>query len=450
MTARGRRLGLALALLVVAGTTGCDGGTRGTQPIRGVGRVVSPRRPLVVAPLPAGWAVQEVRRPGRVPDAVQTLYLAPGSTPEHGPALAIGSFGQDQGFTLCGRGRSSSIRLDGPEPSPTVVQHRGSLRNIEGEISTDTPGYVFARDLSERQLLAAARAAHFAGRTRVEIPARGLPDGFRRVASAPVIPNGTFGDRITLTTGDGRHFVSIGAYDGDAAADLLTRFWNATATKAPCGGRDDGKLGRAVAGTDVYLSGNPPQVVDEVADHLVATDPAGLQAFRAKVDALPAAALVHGCLTDLSRAVIIGGTVGRVRWVVGMDRSTRTPTSCTAFTVDGHPEPGAVGGGTPAVAGPGSHEVDVLGGGSAGLPTGTVTVVAGSVPRPTRRVVVSDATGAQTEATLATVRFDPAHQYFGGVLSPSSISNASLSITVVAYDAAGHEIGRFNPPTTTG
>ena len=61
-------------------------------------------------------------------------------------------------------------------------------------------------------------------------------------------------------------------------------------------------------------------------------------------------------------------------------------------------------------------------------------------------MVVSDANGVQTDAALVTVRFDPEHRYFGGVRSPSSISDASLRTTVVAYDAAGHEIGRYNPP----
>jgi hypothetical protein len=430
-------------MTLVALATGCDD-RDGTTPIRAVGVVTSPRRPFVVQHLPKGWSVQEVRRPGFPPVSVQTLYLAPGSTPEHGPAIAVGSYGQDDGGGLCGHIGHTTIKLRGPSPAETLEYRTGALREIEGEIDTDQPGYVLTRDLSEQELKVAARAAQF-GEDRASIPPSGMPSGFRRVAAAPVIPNSTIGDRISLTNYSGRRFVTIGIYDGDAAANVLTRFWNATVNDIPCS-RDDIKTTRTMHGSHVYATGDTsPGFLARIVDSLVVTDHAGLDAFRAKGRQLPPSAILGSCIEDPSRAVIIDGTDDRVRWVVGMSTAQQPSVTCAAFVVDGHPEPGMSTSQAPVLTGPNSHDIQVLEHGSFGLSTGPVTLVAGIVPDETKRVTISDAAGQTASARVVTPKADPAHRYFAGLLTPASQSNAALHVTVIASDDAGHEIGRSNP-----
>jgi hypothetical protein len=106
---------------------------------------------------------------------------------------------------------------------------------------------------------------------------------------------------------------------------------------------------------------------------------------------------------------------------------------------------GAGGGG--AFRYPGSHDITVLTSSSTGRPDGSsLHVIGGTVPKTATRVVISNGAGVTTDATLVAGGTDPARQYFGGFLSPSSISQPAMSITIVAYDAAGHEVGRSNPP----
>ncbi len=114
-------MGIVIGTLVAL-ATGC-GGSDGTTPVHAVGVVSVPRAPLIVQPLPKGWSVREVQRPGLLPDSMQTLYLPPGSTVDHGPALAVGSYGQDEGYTLCGNARRIALRHD------TTVSDRDGMES---------------------------------------------------------------------------------------------------------------------------------------------------------------------------------------------------------------------------------------------------------------------------------------------------------------------------------
>jgi hypothetical protein len=95
---------------------------------------------------------------------------------------------------------------------------------------------------------------------------------------------------------------------------------------------------------------------------------------------------------------------------------------------------------------PGTYEITVLTSSSTGIGNGVALhVVGGTVPAAATRVVISDDTGLVTDATFVAGGPDPARKYFGGLLSPSSIANASLGITIVALDDEGTEIGRYVP-----
>ena len=67
--------------VVIAAACSQDDGRAAVAPISGTGTVSAPARPVIVDPLPAGWSVEsaEIRDYGSGP--MQSLYLAPGSTP---------------------------------------------------------------------------------------------------------------------------------------------------------------------------------------------------------------------------------------------------------------------------------------------------------------------------------------------------------------------------------
>lgn len=436
--------------VVIAAACGEDDSPATVAPIAATGTVSAPDRPIIVDPLPEGWSVEsaEMRDYGTGP--MQSLYLAPGSTPTRGPALVVGQYQQESGYTTCERGRPSDVVLDGPAPASTLLTRSGSLTTIQGEINTDEPGYVFGRDLTDNQVITAAHAAHFAGQIPEDPPAtigtRGLPDGFRKVATAPVVPNVTTpasGQMVRLTNADGTQDVSIVAYDGDRASDLLTQFWNATISKTPCGYRNRATA-LTIGDTEVLVGGHTStETLDQIVANLTATDQSGFEAFRAKIGEVPAAALLPCLNVEPGPDVILEGTEENVRWLIGLAPVGDHGFTCTEYVVDGERWGGGGSGfGPGAMQGPGSHDIEVLAGDSQIRDGQVLTTIGGTVPLNATRVEVSTGTGPTTEAKLVT-KGDPAKQYFGAFLRQSG--SFPPGATIVAYDAAGEEVGRHNP-----
>lgn len=448
-TGRGLVGFLALTLVIAAGCGAESALVNGSEPIHAPGIVSAPRRPIIVQPLPDGWSVSSAQPLDYLPgqSAMQALYLPPGSTPERGPALAVGEFGRDFGEVLCGFGRQSDvIASPGGFPGGRLVRS-GTLSSIEGEVRTEQPTYVFGRELTETQLNTAASAAQFPESGVAEIATHGLPSGFRRVASAPVIPNAVFGEVIELRDASGNKSIRIGGYDGDAAADMLTRFWNATVVPEPCQSNyQHRKAHGAVDGADVYLTGNTSQaLLEQVAANLTTTDQAGFEAFQAKTGDQPAAALLRGCQRGSPGAsVIVDSTQGKVRWALAMYVEGRSRSTCSAVVIDGQAQDGgSSAGSSPAVAGAGSNGVDVLENATGAYSgAGSTHVIGGTAPATATRVVISEGTSAQVEAKLVNGGSDPTRKFFGGLLYPS----ASLFASVVAYDKDGNEVGRYTSP----
>jgi hypothetical protein len=95
------RLGIIVVAVFVAAVSACTGTPASSRPSAVEGTVTTPRRPIIVDPLPKGWSVHEVQE--LLPDfAPHTLYLPAASTPEQGPALAVGEVFDDGGYALCG------------------------------------------------------------------------------------------------------------------------------------------------------------------------------------------------------------------------------------------------------------------------------------------------------------------------------------------------------------
>jgi hypothetical protein len=435
-------------LALVALSAGCGSGDSPGQaesdPIPEPGVLAEPSRPVIVDPLPDGWAVVEAERPEYLPTALHTLYLPPGSTPEQGPALAVGEFTYDNGELLCGVD-ATEIPGAGPLGRLGYLQRSGALLSVSRAVHDEMTSYVFGRDLTEEQMLTAARAALFPDAGNPEIPPAGLPPNFRRFAAAPVVPNGTYGEVIELRRAEDRKFVRISAYDGDAAADVLTRFWNATVVNQECSEWHDPKLHRLVDGTDVFLASNTSSdVLDGVAAGLTTTDQAGFDAFRAQVGNLSGAALLGGCEGEGPDAgVIVDGSDRGVRWALALSIG-EFESYCYSFIIDGKIEPGGGGGSAgPMVSGPGTYGIEMLGGAGSDFGELAVALLGGTVPASATRVVMSDRSGATTEAELVTGGEDPSRQYFAGLLHTQRLGSG---VTVVAYDKRGQEVGRFVSP----
>jgi hypothetical protein len=446
------RLGTVVILaMVTAAACSEDDGRATVEPIAAIGTISAPARPVIVDPLPKGWSVESAESWSAADQSVpasslagsmQTLYLPPGSTPESGPALVVGQYGEDNGSTLCGENRQTSSRLRGSEMPGGLVRRSGSLINVSGQANADEESYVLGRGVSDDDFFAAARAARFPNDAEAEIPALGLPDGFRKVATARVIPNASNqGETIRLVNADADAYAEIVAYRGDAAADLLTQFWNATVVNQTC--RDQARTGLSIGSTSVTVEGSTRDVVDQISKRLTATDAAGYAAFRARTADVPAQSRLT-CLTfDPGPDVIIEGTADGARWMVGIAPVGDRGLTCSGVVIDGqYTDLGASGLG-PAFAAPGSQGVEVLAGSSLIRDGEVLTTIGGTVPQTARRVVISTEAGVTTQATLTTTG-DPPKQYFASFFRhPGGFPTQT---TVVAYDAAGKEVGRYVPP----
>jgi hypothetical protein len=431
--------------LVGLGACGSDGG-QALAPIPGEGIVAPPRRPVIVDPLPNGWSVREVKDgqalPTGAPTGLQTLYLGPGSTLEHGPALAIASLGTEFGEGLCSRDpQDSDVRFD-PKSAYGFRYEEGNLISFEGErfAGSEEWGFVLGRDLDEATVRRAAKGAEFTTDAPARIASRALPPGFEQHARAPVVPNAAFGEVIELSGPDDT-WLQVGAFDGDEASNALARFWGATISDTTC---DDG-YSRATAGVDetnVLLRGTAPKsVVQQVIAALRPTDAEGLDAFARSVASAPASSFISGCV---GADPVIDGTRDRVRWIIGIQRRPDGGgMTCTAFVVDGHPEGSIASSTATGDAAPSSNGVQVLANGAGGLSVGSGQIVAGTVPSSARRVVITDGHDT-TEATLVTAQ--GLHWFGGMLLSPTNAAPGIASLTVTAYDAAGTEIGRYRSP----
>jgi hypothetical protein len=439
-------MGLVVGVVALVGLVACgDDGGRARTPIPGDGTVAMPRRPVIVDPLPAGWSVREVKSSPQLPTEMQTVYVGPDSTLEAGPAIAVAALGTEFGEGLCPRnGEPTDVRFAPKAASTANRYHFRNLISFEGERDTGSEEYgmVLGRDLDEPTVRRAALGAAFRPDAPASISPGALPDGFEQFVRAPVVPNAAFGEVIELTGPDGQSFVEIGAYDGDSASDALSRFWAATVVPATCPDITSTHAFKTVDGTNVYLRASVRQsIVDEIAADLRSSDAAGLAKFSGPVADAPPTSFLSGCR---HADPVIDGTRDGVRWIVAVDRSSgSSPSFCTAYVVNGHPEGVVTSSGARATA---SSGVTILVNGGGTLSVGSAQIVGGTAPSATKRVVITD--GHDTiDAVVVGADPAPAPRWFAGMLrSPSAAAPGISPLTVIAYDAAGTEISRSQSP----
>jgi hypothetical protein len=364
-----------------------------------------------------------------------TLYLAPGSTPEKGPAIVAGDVDELESGTLC---------LDaGPDSTP-IVRRRGDLVRTEPlESVPDTSGFLFGRGVTDEQILTARAGSRLAEHDRIVIGRDSLPRGFVEVAAAWIDPDQMMGEVVTLLDPVGRE-VRIGAFDGDQAAQYLSRFWDATGV-GTCAEDVSSRVTRSVGDTHVTVEGDVPRaVVRDIANRLRATDRRTFDAFREQVARQPARALVTPCWQLPEDAVIVENVDDPYRWVIAMPRRTGPAAyGCVGYSANGeraYPQT-FVADPTAAVPQAGAYGFEILGGINSGL-----QLIGGTAPPETQRVVVVRGPGNTREGVLSDARDPSGRRFFGAYLPPPPPASPFTRAVVTAYDGAGREVGRFEGP----
>jgi hypothetical protein len=338
----------------------------------------------------------------------------------------------------------------GRDPEDAIRRTGERVQAWAPSTTADSNGYVLGREVSDETTLAARSGARVGADDRLTISRRALPPGFVEVARATIPPNFLIGVVVTLvhTNGD---VIRFGAYDGDNAARFLARFWDATVADQRCGNDSSAQVIRALGDTHVTVQGHvPPAVVREIADRLRRTNQAGFAAFRDQAESQPARALLNGCWDLADDLAIVEKRDGPVRWVVATPtRPGPTTYGCAAYSVNGRPDYPMTFGSTPGtgIVPPGTYGIEPMGGLNILRPdVGSVQVVGGTVPADTETVVVERGRGNTRDGVVSDARDASGRRFFGISFPPPPPDAPFTRALVVAYDAAGREVGRFEGP----
>jgi hypothetical protein len=437
-SAGGRRVAAALgaAVLLVAA---CTSDSSPARPESITGKATTPRQPIIVDPLPEGWRVQDARLGQLEPvSPVHTLYLGPESTPEAGPAIAVGHVHDDGGYVLCG---AVSVQGD-------ILRRPGQRVEVVAPVAEglyDSRGYVFGREVTDGQILAAQAGARPGRDQRLTIAPDKLPANFVEVARVSIPPNALVGEVVTLVNTDG-DVVRFGAYDADDAARFFTRFWKATVSDQRCADDSSSQVFRAVGNTHVTVQGDvPPRVVRDIARRLRRTDLTGFGSFQVLEQPQPRA-LVRECEQRAGHEVL-GTTEGPVRWAVSLPtRIEPGAVFCLGYEAGGRTSPGAATPISGTDGGAGSHNVEIFADGDTQGIGVDVQIVGGTVPPETVRVLVERGRGNVREGFLSKELTEDGRRLFTIAIPPPALGPPNQPVTLAAYDPYSREVGRYNAP----
>jgi hypothetical protein len=451
---------ILLTTACTSGTLRSDPGARDPIPDAGrpaaiTGAVETPRSPVVVAPLPEGWSVHDVRwvddddmKLAIDATSLQTLYLPPGSTPESGPAIAVGQLFEGNSSPLCSRaGERRTVSVTGRDGTPRQeeIQRLGDRSQLTSApvYYDDSFGYVFGRGVTDEQLVRVRDGARLDDDGQLVVDADALPRGFEPVAIAPLPPEGSFAEIVTLVREDGRDSVRINAYDGDEAAEYLGRFWDAAVADQHCLRKSGTRTSRTLGDTRVGVEGPDARTGDAVARRLRTTDRRGFDRFTRRTLEQPAAAVLWACrgFGQSDHPVQVAGTEGDVRYAISFPtRPGPRAFSCAASTINGQSfNIGARGGGP---ANPAATGLELLGGGQGGGNGRGVVLAGGTAPPGTTRIVVEHGPGNTVDAALLADPNGGDRPYFAASIPPPPPEFVFTPSSITAYDGAGHELAR--------
>lgn len=370
------------------------------------------------------------------------------SDPLTGPMLAIGSAFGAAG-PVVPTSETPGFRLVELGDRSVAVGHDRSWAWVTWNLPNCTgacQGYAAGRNLSEAEVVAAARAATVTGRSPT-VAATAVPAGLALLLTA----------RLDLKSFDAPRAQSLswvweGAIVGvivvpDAGLALLLRFW---VDGGPAEVRDRlgaaGEVARVGYGGDIvaraWAEGGRSLIV--ASDRLYFEDferfLAGLrvagsgewEALRSRVLDVSSDALVDPCRGAGGSFTAVGRQEGRYRWAVGFGAEPRNLLCDVILT----PDRSSLGAGVLPRAAPRAISVTTKASAPATDPAGLF--VAGVAPAGTARVRLDVADGRQLDAELAAGGPAPGQRYFAGFVE----GTVRARPTVVALNGAGAEIAR--------
>jgi hypothetical protein len=409
--------------------------------------VTTPPQPIIVDPLQEGWSVQDARLGERRPvRPTHTLYLAPDSTPEEGPAIAVGHVHDDGGYALCRYG--PGVSMSGHPDDFRTTWRTGDRVEVAAPVAEglyDSRGYVLGRDVSDRQILAAQAGARPGRDQRLTISPDKLPADFVEVARTSVPPNSLVGEVVTLVSTDG-DVVRFGAYDADRAARFFSRFWEATVSDQRCADDSSSQVFRTLGTTRVTVEGDVPRAtVRAIARRLRRTDLAGFASFQV-VERPVRRDLVRACEHQADHEAL-GATEGPVEWAISLPtRNEDGAVFCAGYEADGRAYPGSETQIAETDAGTGSHDVEIFGGIDTAAVGADLKIVGGTVPAETARVLVEHGAGSGREGMVSQTLTDEGRRLFAIVIPPLAPGSPHARVTLAAYDPYSREVGRYNAP----
>ena len=307
-------------------------------------------------------------------------------------------------------------------------------------------GYAAGRNLSEGEVVDAARAATVAGPSPT-VAAAGVPAGLSLLLTARLDLTGFQAPRAQSVSwmweGDVVGFSVV----PDAGLSLLLRFWvdgGPAEVRARPGSA--GEVARVGYGGDLvaraWSEGGRSLLV--VSTRLTFDDfdrfVAGLrvaragewEALRSRVLDVTSDGLVDQCRRGGGSYTAVGRQEGRYRWAVGFGADPRN-LLCDVILTPDRSSLGLSGFARPA---PRAVSVTTKGIGGATDPVGLF--VAGVAPAGTARVRLEVADGRQVDAELAAVGPAPGERYYAAFVE----GTVRVRPTVVALNGAGAEIAR--------
>lgn len=393
-------------------------------------------------------------------DSAQTIWADPTrNDPLDGPMLLVartsmsdieGRFGSPDGRRIDLGGRPARIEHRGPA---TIVSWSIDVPD-EVCIACDQSAVVAGRKLSEKAVLAAARAARPTD-LRPTTDARAVPTGLRSLGTLPGLGHGdrwsAIEQRIDLrVAGDD---IGIRVVEGDPRLQPHLRFWidggRAIAHPVPSP-VDVVAVGDRIVVAEQFTrrqrEGNGPERF--VASLTDATEEEVRAVRRQVIERPPDAAdeCIEGIIGE-GRAATFAGAVDDARWSLTISADDDAVVWCQLLdTGTGSGELSGAGGGDPTQPLAEPSSVRILGGGNSSLNGGgSYRFIAGDVPAATAIVRVTVPGHGEVEAQLADVGPEAGRRWFGTAVRLSSGPPQGGEVVVVAYDGEGNEIARTRP-----
>jgi hypothetical protein len=378
--------------------------------------------------IPEGWFVLGARAPRTPPGAGIPYYARDAKS---GPALSVTSISCDGGCDQLAGSEERAVAGLGPYGGSLVRNGTWVWVAWTSEDNNDVRNVVAARGLTNREVIAAARAARTDPRNNgaaVAVGRRGLPRGFRELGKFPVGASGVPFDaqHVTLVSTDGTSTIDQYVFSAGAAERAAQHFWF---DQLPLlSGRHETSVRVESIGRVVVTTGDASKaLLTQLGTSVKPIDATQWEAFRQRVAEIPLTALLPG-LESVGDYVAIEGTTEGNRWAAVF------ATSGNVYTAVADIDAGMISKGSGTLD---SDRVPAAIRTTATNLLGRGLMASGVAPVAAASIRFEPPGGLPVEGVLASGGPDAEHRYFA-----AWVPGAGMLVPVVARDADGNEIAR--------